>query len=179
MKRCSTCKGTGKVKWDFRQGATDRDVREVRCPNPDCFEGMIVVDTERRISNLLTSINCPDASGVLRNIMTVIEADREAVHAETREELLKTHFAMGEDVQYQFLGGGGWSDGKIGVQSAGRIYADVNVRRRPKMRRMTHGELASRVSEVYSIGKEEAKSLNGDTLADLLRNRGFPVQVEE
>jgi len=120
----------------------------------------------------------------------VLQRDRAEVRKEVTEEILRDHFAMSESVEYQFPSGGGWSDGTIGVQSSGRIYTNVNIRRPPKTRPMTNHQKAlswlANYAKVYTPkgygdGKDKLIDilLHGGTIDQACESDGIPTEVTE
>ena len=82
----------------------------------------------------------------LENFWKMIEADREAIRAETREELLKDRYFPGESVE--LLVEGRWVAGTIIARQFGKseqTRAPEEIRRPPKKRSMTSVEMVEEI----------------------------------
>lgn len=119
-----------------------------------------------------------------KNLMAAIEADREAIRAETREELLRDHFKIGEVVEHEYQEGK-WRKTTVWINSAGKGPDPIVVRRPPKKRAMTTLEIVRAVGSLYKSGWElldeivESKKTPRDELLDIAAANHIPTEVDE
>jgi len=125
--------------------------------------------------NTLTSSK---AQAKFDELVNRIEADREAVRAETREEILKDHFKIGEYVEYQTI------DRRWHIMEVTLKYGDGtsllgDVRRPAKKRPMTDNELRAAFKASERSAQYVADRLKAATIRDIMEAYGLPTEVDE
>jgi hypothetical protein len=122
------------------------------------------------------AIRCVD----LDSAWKVIEEDREYIREETRAEVLKDHFKIGEDVEGEDgYDPGKWHRLKI-VASASTMGTWMNpnfIRRPPKMRPMNREELKAAASQLDETTLRDA--FTEDAARTVLIRSGCPTEVPE
>jgi len=122
---------------------------------------------------------------IVPDIWARIESDREAVRAETREEVLKDHFKGGErllwtdDSHKEHSGRFGFiEDGSEEVLTYGASGSDFRrpAKKRPMTREEKIKKLKERFANQYAWLPDELKE---PTLDDLCRIYNIPTEVEE
>lgn len=116
----------------------------------------------------------------MEEVWSRIEADREAVRAETQAEMLRDRYELGEYVQYRVGSGDDWRPGFIAIRlddKAGWASGVDGVRRPPKTRPMTREELKFSVSTLKMEDLEDA--LTEEMARAILTRAGIPTEVPE
>lgn len=126
----------------------------------------------------------PDALAVWAKI----EADREAIRAETREELLRDHFKIGEAISYDSATDGSERNGHVRIiddmsEDGGDEYFvqwKHNARRPPKKRAKTDEEMLNNVIYRLETWEAVARGLARlGSLAAVCRDLGIDTEVDE
>lgn len=176
-KECHACKGTRKLKWDMSEGSKPHVVY-VDCPF--CKEGeqgmkekLTKEEWLRRCRNWIPAY---DGSGQMIALVEAqwgaIEADREAIRAEAREEFRDVSTLRGvssEMVRYA-LGG-------LNAMPGTTLY----MRRPPKKRAMTREEKIGKLKEHLAMQHAwlPDKLKDEETTDDLCRAFEIPTEVDE
>lgn len=102
-----------------------------------------------------------------------IESDREAIREETRKELLKDHFKIGDAAECDFSEiGRGWEKGFVVFSDSGEGYSSFPIRRPPKMRPM-------RLNEIQDALVKFVRTCDQETFNILVSKSGIPTEVPE
>ena len=115
-------------------------------------------------------------------IWTRIEADREAVRAETREDVLEDHFKIGEIAQYKSATQGEWNNVRIVGQTLNdlllvKLGSHHLIRRPAKKRQMTRKEKVLALRDFGTLMNLDM--LKDSTIDDLCACARIPTEVEE
>jgi hypothetical protein len=117
-----------------------------------------------------------DVSG----LCALIESDREAVRAETREELLKDHFKQCEVLEGRTFDSRPWRKMKMVLVPDGNYGFVPHVRRPAKKRQMTREEKVKKLREHFSNKHAWLPDeLKDATLDDLCQAFEIPTEVDE
>ena len=128
-------------------------------------------------------------------VWPAIEADREAIRAEVREEVLKDHYANGERVEVMDESGQ-WVNGMFKALPTSKLEVRLcpKVRRPPKMKPMSTVEMANEMVIHYETNnmvvnleggiswswiKLAMELASGRSLVDLCKEAGLPTEVPE
>jgi len=116
-------------------------------------------------------------------VWQAIEADRDTIRTQAREELLKDHFKIGEGVIVEVSGG---IKGTVCVCMAHKLsehaltYGQSPVRRPTKQRPMTREDKIARLKEHFDKSKQWLPAeLKDATLDDLCAVFEIPTEIEE
>jgi len=134
-----------------------------------------------------TILHCPvlEEDGVKDRFWKDIQADRDTIRAEVRkevtEEILKTRYEIGEEVQYK-LDEDTWRNGFIAIRLGATLeWASgcYGVRRPPKTRPMTQGEMGVAICEWCGWNSGEILKMDVDVQIAILKKAGIPTEVTE
>lgn len=118
-----------------------------------------------------------------------IESDREAIRAEVREEMLKDHFRIGENVILRDSIGRD-IPGQVVIRESKEVNAFIHaydntcsVRRPPKMRQMTREEKEKKLRENSIYGHSGngwiLQDMKDSTLDDMMRIHELKTEVAD
>jgi len=121
----------------------------------------------------------------LNAVWAHVEADREAIRAGVREEMLKDHFRIGEDIVYDSARDGSQREGYVWINDkhesslSGLAVAmfNHNARRPPKTRKMTDDELRGIFYRELMVS--EVEKLSRPTLEAMAKDLGIIMEVTE
>jgi len=116
-----------------------------------------------------------------------IESDREAIREETRAEVLRDHFRIGEDIVYDSARDGSTRKGFIWINDKEEsslsktsvVEFSHNARRPPKKRAMTRKERQAAIVQAMGRGYSWLDTISEFTLDELARHYNIPTEVEE
>lgn len=151
------------------------------------------LDKEAFHEFMIEWMNSKDKTKIRLEFWQAIEADREAVRAETREEVLKDHFKLGEWLEMTHpINDSDRNIQVLPVFHREALHATLGVRRPAKKRPMIRDELIDQLSELkvsveidrptgyyLSASRDILSKWSRDTLADLSVAFGLPVETAE
>lgn len=113
--------------------------------------------------------------GDSNTLWQAIEADREAIRAEVRQEVPKDHFKPGEILEVE-TAPGKWTKCVVEVRGPGKELVFGKVRRPPKIRTMTREEKIQKLRENIRTDRWLLNELKEATIDDLCQ--AFDIKTE-
>lgn len=110
-------------------------------------------------------------------IWSAIESDREAIREETRAEILKDHFKIGEKVEFHDFGS--WPEAIVSLykKNGGNCWGDFKVRRPRIMRTRSQAEIRAEINRYF--GANVTMRLLDQTILYIAANLNIPTEVPE